>query len=397
MKRPTGEWLTSYLNNHLRVMLIHPHLQLFGGSERLTRLLIYELSSLGHEVIVVSSGRDPSEFPDLPNVKFELIKNVFSKIPSDLIIPMKTERIINIIYSIDEVINRHRPDVCLIMIQEPIYVLATKLSDPRMGSALYIHYPFEEELTSNNVYVFLNLYRFPHIYERYYELADLHMTNSNYTASALYRSFGIESNVVYPAVDWEFFTHEPDLSEARDNVILTVGRFVPQKRQDLLLDWFKRQIKPEVPDAKLTIIGVPDMRFMEYYDRLKRLSSEVEGVTFIDRALTPAEMIKFYREAKLYIHLRIGEHFGMAPVEAMSQGAIPILPEKSGLAELVTNSRDGFTASNDYEFVNYTIKVLRMPKEDLINMRKFAYRRAWYFNPDRFAKEVIHYLRIISK
>lgn len=385
------------LNKSLRIMLIHPHLQLFGGSERLTKLLIYELSSLGHEVIVVSSGRDPNEFPSLPNVKFELIKNLFGKIPSDLILPIKTEKVINVVYAVDEVINRHRPSACLVMIQEPIYVLATKLSDPRMGSALYIHYPFEEELTSNNVYVFLNLYRFPHIYEGLYRLADLHMTNSNYTASALYRSFGIESNVVYPAVDWEFFIHEPDLNEVRDNVILTVGRFVPQKRQDLLLNWFKRQIKSEVPDARLVIIGVPDVRFTEYYERLKKLSSEIEGVVLIDRTLTPAEMIKFYREAKLYVHLRIGEHFGMAPVEAMSQGAIPILPEKSGLAELVTNSRDGFIASNDYEFINYIIKVLKMPKEDLIDMRKFAYRRAWYFNPDRFTKEVVHYLRIISK
>ncbi len=380
----------------LRVLLIHPHLQLFGGSERLTRTLISELSDLGHEVVVLSSG-NVEDVARLRNVKVEVIRDVFSKVPTDFILPMKTERVINIVYTVDEVVSRYRPDVCLVMIQEPIYVMATKLADPGMGTALYIHYPFEEELTTNNVYMFLTLYRFPHTYENFYKLAELHMTNSNYTASALYRSFGIESNVVYPAISWEYFRNQHDLSEDRENIILTVGRFVPQKRQDVLLEWFRRFIKPEVPDAELVIIGVPDMRFLDYYDRLKKISSEVEGVTLIDRTLTPDEMLKHYRTAKVYVHLRLGEHFGMAPVEAMSQGAIPILPEQSGLAELVTNGRDGYTARNDEEFIKCLIKLMKTSKQELTNMRNFAYRRAWYFNPDRFTKEILHYLKIISK
>ncbi|MEM0504762.1 MAG: glycosyltransferase family 4 protein [Sulfolobales archaeon] len=383
--------------NNLRILLIHPHLHLFGGSEKLTKILINELDGLGYEVVVLSGGKASADIPVSPRVKYEVITDVFTKIPSDVILSIRSEKILNIIYSVDDVISRYKPDVCLVMIQEPIYVIATKLADPRMGTALYIHYPFEEELTSNNVYVFLTLYRFPHLYEGLYRIADLHMTNSNYTASALYKSFGIESNVTYPAIDWDYFKKELDLTEDRGNVILTVGRFVPQKRHDVLLNWFKRYIKPEVPDAELVIVGVPDMRFLEYYERLKKLSSEVEGVTLVDRVLTPTEMMKYYRTAKVYVHLRIGEHFGMAPVEAMSQGAIPILPERSGLAEVVTSGRDGFVANNDDDLLKYVMSVLKMPKNELTEIRKFAYRRAWYFNPDRFAKEVIHYLKIISK
>uniref|UniRef100_A0A7C2VB78 Glycosyltransferase n=1 Tax=Ignisphaera aggregans TaxID=334771 RepID=A0A7C2VB78_9CREN len=333
----------------------------------------------------------------LRNVKFEVFRDISSKVSADFILPLKTEKVIDIIYSVAENINRYGPDVCLVMIQEPIYVVATKLADPNMGTAIYIHYPFEEELTSENIYVFLDLYRFPYVYENLYKLADLHMSNSNYTASALYRSFGIESNVVYPAINWEYFEEQVDVSSDRGTTILTVGRFVPQKRQDVLLDWFKRFIKPEVPDAELIIIGMPDRRFQMYYERLRRLSSEIEGVTLIDRILPPREMMKYYRMAKVYVHLRLGEHFGMAPVEAMSQGAIPLLPENSGIAELVTHGRDGYVASNDGEFINYIIKLLKTPEQELAEVRRFAYRRAWYFNPDRFAKEVIHYLKIISR
>ncbi|MEM2158177.1 MAG: glycosyltransferase family 4 protein [Sulfolobales archaeon] len=383
--------------SNLRILLIHPHLHLFGGSEKLTWTLINELSNLGHEIVVLSGGGLPTHISLPQKVKYEAIRDVFTKIPSDIILPIKSEKVLNIIYSVDDVVSKYKPDVCLVMIQEPIYVVATKLADPRIGTSLYIHFPFEEELTSNNIYVFLTLYRFPHLYESMYRLADLHITNSNYTASALYKSFGIESNVVYPAIDWNFFKDEINLNEDRNNVILTVGRFVPQKRQDVLLDWFKRYIKPEIPNAELFIVGVPDMRFLEYYERLKKLSAEVEGVTIIDKVLTPDEILKYYQIAKIYVHLRIGEHFGMAPVEAMSQGAIPILPEQSGLAEIVTNGRDGFVAANDDEFLKYILKPLRMPKKELCEIKRFAYRRAWYFNPDRLAKEVLHYLRIISK
>lgn len=87
----------------------------------------------------------------------------------------------------------------------------------------------------------------------------------------------------------------------------------------------------------------------------------------------------------------------MAPVEAMSQGVIPVLPENSGLAELVVNGKDGFTARNDDEFIKYIIHVLKMSNEDLLSISRRAYRKAWYFNPDRFAHEVSNYLKIVAR
>jgi len=373
-----------------RILIIHPHLHILGGSEKLTKILIYELAEMENEILVLTSVRNEQEFPEMKNVKYRLIKDIKVEARSE-----KTSKILNIVYTLDDAVADFDPNVTLVMMQEPIYSMALKMVRPELGDAMYIHYPFEEELTQENLKVFLKLYRFPNMYVDFYGIADLHMTNSNYTARALYSKFHIESNVVYPAVSWDYFKGQVDLESKRDNVIVSVGRFVPQKRHHVLLNWFEQIIKPKIPDAKLVIIGLPDARYKDYYDMLKERIAKMEDVEFIDRPMSDHEIAKYYSEAKVYVHLRIGEHFGMAPVEAMSQGAIPVLPKLSGLAELITQGRDGFAYENDEEAAKYIVKILSMPHEEVVKIRTAAYMKAWYFNPDRFAKQILNYLKIL--
>ncbi len=378
----------------MRILVVHPHLNLVGGSEILTKILVYELASQGNEVIIVTKARREDLFPDHPNIRFDYIKEL-PELYKLSMLKMTTSKIMNLFYTLDSAIENHNPDVALVMIQEPIYAVLIKFSRPSLGTALYIHYPFEEELTPENLPRFIEMYRFPNLYGALYKVADLHMTNSNYTAKALHKHFGIESNVVYPAVDWEYFESEPDIHDEREDAIISVGRFVPQKRHDVLIKLFAEKIKPIHKDAKLIIVGIRDVRYEEYYEKIKKMTQEIEDVELIDRSLTPKEMLSLYRRAKIYAHLRIGEHFGMAPVEAMSQGAIPIVPRQSGLAELITQGRNGFTFESDEEIAQFINKVLSMSKDEVSRVRKYCIRTAWYFNPDRFAKEVLSYLRLL--
>jgi len=377
----------------MKILVVHPHLYVVGGSEILTKILVYELANQGHGIIISTRSRREDLFPDHKNIKFEYFKELPELREKGL--REITYKIMSLHYTFDDVIHKHEPDVVLIMIQEPIYSVLIKAVKPEMGTAMYIHYPFEEELTPENLPKFIEMYRFPNLYGAFYRVVDIHMTNSNYTAKALHKHFGIESNVVYPAVDWDYFAEEINVEEERENIIISVGRFVPQKRHDVLIDLFKKRIKPVVKDAKLMIVGIKDVRYEDYYNKMVEAAKEGEDIEIIDRPLTPKEMMQLYRRAKIYAHLRIGEHFGMAPVEAMSQGAIPILPKKSGLAELITQGRNGFVYDTDEEMVQYMLKLLQAPKEEIVTIRKYAYRSAWYFNPDRFSKEVLNYLKLL--
>ncbi len=377
----------------MKVLIVHPHLDLVGGSENLTRILIYELLEYCPEceIVVATRARNETLFPDRPRLKFYFFKKSGISVKCPI-----AGKLIDLMITYDEILHDEDPDIALIMIQEPVHALLLKTMRPGFKTAIYIHYPFEEELTESNLLKFFELYRFPNMYNEYYKYVDTRFVNSHYTLNALYKHYQVDADVVYPAVSWVYFENEPDIYEKRSNTIITVGRFVPHKRLDVMIRLFREHIKPRIPDAELIIIGIPDIRYMDYYRELQRLAEETEGVKLISESLSEEDMIKYYRLAKVYVHLRIGEHFGMAPVEAMSQGVIPVIPRDSGLAELVTHGKDGFVYENDRQLVEYVLHVLKMDDNELAKLRRRAIRTSYYFTPSRFAKEVYYHVKVIA-
>jgi len=363
-----------------------------GGSEVLTRILTYELAKLGHKVHILTSSINESFFKQTSNVEISFFEK------GEYGLNDVHEKMVQIYLTLARLFEKETFDIVLVMIQEPIYNMLIKVVDPKTPSAIYIHYPFEEELTKENVVEFVRMFRFPGFYEELYTIADVKIANSTYTARTLYRKFGIISYVVYPAIPWEFFKEEPDLNAIPGKTIITVGRFVPHKRMDTLLRMFRERIVREVPEAELTIIGVKDPRYSSYYIKLRKIAETTKNVVFIDKPLTPLEMVKYYRMARVYVHMRIGEHFGMAPVEAMSQAVIPIIPKESGLAELISNGIDGYTYITDEEASKRIIELLKTNDSGIIrNVRRRCYYKAQYFNPRRFAQEILNYITFPRK
>ncbi len=371
-------------------MIIHPHLDVTGGSEKLTLILVEELVKRNYSLVVLSRGFS-QEFLRLKDhrVSYEEFREAGLDLGDK-----RLNRIAELYASFSKVIKDYDPRIVFAMIQEPVYLVLSKIIAPEKRTAIYIHFPFEEEVTRENIGMFIDMYRFPGFYEEMFRYVDLKLTNSNYTARVLYEHFKLESNVVYPAIPWEYYEEEIDLNEDPGSTIISVGRFVPHKRLDVLIELFRDKIKPRIRDSKLIIVGVPDKRYLDYYEKLKNMASNVEDVELVDKPLTPRQLLSYYRRARVYVHLRIGEHFGMAPVEAMTQGAIPILPLKSGLAELLTHGWNGYVYRDDSELVDYIIRVLEMSREDYLKIKRRVYRKALYFTPERFASDIIGYLGI---
>ncbi len=372
------------------LVLIHPHLDVVGGSERLTQILLYELDRRGIDVLVLTRSRNPDFFPETRHVRFKY----FVKVEEGS--NLRINRLTSLFYTLIETYTSFGLGKVLAMIQEPVYLMLARIVDPGAHTSIYIHFPYEEELSSKNTDLFLSMYRFPGYYESMYRFIELRMTNSNYTARVLYEKYGLGSNVVYPAIPWDFFMEEPSLDYVPGKTIISVGRFVPQKRLDLMIKIFTEKIKPSIPDSKLIIIGVPDERYRDYYEKIMGEAERAEDVEVIDKPLKPSEMINYYRESRVYVHLRIGEHFGMAPVEAMTQGVIPVLPQRSGLAELLIHGFNGFIYRSDEEIAEYIMRVLTMDREEYLKMRRNSIRKAQYFNPERFASDIIGYLGLVK-
>ncbi len=47
------------------------------------------------------------------------------------------------------------------------------------------------------------------------------------------------------------------------------------------------------------------------------------------------ELLSVMSKSKVYFHARLGEHFGISIVEAMSAGLVPVVPDIGGQTEFV--------------------------------------------------------------
>jgi glycosyltransferase involved in cell wall biosynthesis len=105
--------------------------------------------------------------------------------------------------------------------------------------------------------------------------------------------------------------------------ILVVGRLVPEKRQNDLLEAFSRLRKrPEFSHIKLAIVGAPDHR-SEYADSLKRLAEAIGGVVMAGFQ-SGEPLAQLYRWAGIFCLPSSHEGLPISMLEAMSYGC-PIL------------------------------------------------------------------------
>ena len=82
------------------------------------------------------------------------------------------------------------------------------------------------------------------------------------------------------------------------------------------------------------------------------------------------------------------EHFGITTVEAMSAGCIPVVINKGGQKEIITEGVDGFFFDSLQELSDITLKIIR-GEVDSITIRENAYKNCHKFSNSRFEKKLL--------
>jgi len=140
---------------------------------------------------------------------------------------------------------------------------------------------------------------------------------SNEVAERIRRHYGREANVVAPPVDTSWI--EPAAEPAEDFYLL-VGGFVPYKRDELVIETFRRL------QRRLVVVGDgPARRRLE-----AGASANVEFVGRVD----DAELASLYRRARALIHPQ-HEDFGLVAVEAQAAGRPVIAFGQGGALDTV--------------------------------------------------------------
>ncbi len=148
---------------------------------------------------------------------------------------------------------------------------------------------------------------------------DHFIANSNYVAGRIRKYYRRESTVIHPPIN----TSHGFLAEKHDDYYLAVGRLVPYKRTDILIDACRKL------GRKLVIAGDgPEIKQLQ-----KKGARNVEFLGEVE----DAELINLYANCRALL-FAADEDFGMVPLEAQSYGRPVIAFGKGGSLETVVGT-----------------------------------------------------------
>jgi glycosyltransferase involved in cell wall biosynthesis len=323
----------------LKAEVAHISLNARGGAERLSVSAIKSLSEMGIEIELRTFER-PN--PHLMNEAYgDSLENKISNIltPNWLSTLMHPERKSDV----DIHINTHGD------------MLPYFLQDfSKYNSIVYCHYPIAGALIDSEDKDYLDLFfnfsssSIPHDKRDYFlERAKVAytkmllnsrvLTNSEFSRKAIFKMYGIDSTVLYPPVDTEFFQKSAFSSQhPRSDDILVISRFHRSKKIENAIRLAKL-LRRRAVGRRITIVGNISPDGFEYYEYLRKLTKDYGLQDFVkfEPSATFSRLIELVRSSKVYLHPLPGEPFGISTVESMSAGLIPVVPNIGGHTEFV--------------------------------------------------------------
>jgi glycosyltransferase involved in cell wall biosynthesis len=221
-----------------------------------------------------------------------------------------------------------------------------------------------------------------------------------FTQKWISRWWGIDSIVVYPPVE----TKTQKSTRLLDNKILSVGRFMSTKhhhsKNQLQLVRALKRINRSRPNYSLTLIGGLSKSEEKYFGKVVKESAS-HPVEILPNA-TSSQLADSISNATFFWHAAgLGqpsrkpqnfEHFGIAPIEAMAAGLIPLVYEKGGPAEVLRDFPELIYA-NISELVS---KTKSLDPGQISDLSKKMISLSQKYDTKVFAKRIDELLRLLD-
>jgi glycosyltransferase involved in cell wall biosynthesis len=217
---------------------------------------------------------------------------------------------------------------------------------------------------------------------------------SEYARDWTRKRWGLDCEVVYPPVD-------VDLACApKENLILSVGRFSTMAHTKKQLEMMRAfRALPESGDewAYASVGGLNSREENHvYFESVRALAAGCSAR--VDANLDRKTLKSLFGRARIFWHAtglnddteahpELAEHFGIATVEAMAAGCVPVVVNKGGQPEIVRHGETGFVWNTLDELQAYT---QRLMQDDALwqRMSSAARLRAKSFARDRFIQQL---------
>ncbi len=371
-----------------RIFIIHSSLNPAGGGERVAIEIIKLAKNMGHEVTLITT--EPTDWDRIKR----LIPHAVKPDRERSIFPFKVKmfgiysRLITPLGLLgagkyDLLINTHGDAL------------------PIVADITYMHFPMFailEETPDAAKYsksLFWRIYFEPYrrivkyLSKKYAEKDVLILTNSEFSKNAIKKHVGKKALVVYPPVDVEEFLKAGDNPpNKRDDRVVACGRFTPEKRYELIIE-----AAEHLSDVEFAIIGARSGKVSPpYISKLRRIIEEkkLRNVKLLVD-YPRSEQLRLYSTSKVFMHAMVGEHFGIAVVEGMAAGLIPVVHRSGGpWYDIIDRGKYGY----GYDTVEEAVEAIEKALKNYNAMYKQVISRAKMFDRRVFAKQMG---KIISK
>lgn len=183
---------------------------------------------------------------------------------------------------------------------------------------------------------------FTWLYKKWFNRLDVKLAVSQSARDYANKFFPGHYEILPNGIDLQHFCPDvPPVDEFNDGKknILFVGRLEKRKGADHLLKAYK-QVKREIPDCRLLIVG-PGTRLRNKYEKRVQKSG-LNDVHFIGQ-VDYKDLPRYYKTADVFCSPATGhESFGVVLLEAMAVGRPIVVSDIPGYASLITNGVQGF-------------------------------------------------------
>ena len=182
--------------------------------------------------------------------------------------------------------------------------------------------------------------------------------------------------------------------EPKEKAILAVSRIEKTKKLEALIEAYKKS-KFLTENYALWIAGNRDIEDADYPERLVKMADGYNVHFFV--SIPHDELVSLYNRATFFWHSKgYGidenlhpdqlEHFGMTTVEAMNAKCIPIVINKGGQPEIVTEGT-GKTWDTLEELASFTEEIA-VSEEKIHSYSEAAYKRSLDFSMEDLPKKL---------
>ncbi len=156
---------------------------------------------------------------------------------------------------------------------------------------------------------------------------------------------GKQTYITHPPIDLEKFKK---VKTRKDNYFIYISRFNIPKRQDVLVEAWKKFVEETGNKENYKLILIGNKENERFFNKVKNLSKGVKSIE-IKTNLSDEELLNYYSGCLASIFVPFMEDFGIVPIESLAMGKPLLAVDNGGYIELVEEYKGFFPIKEKFD------------------------------------------------